>query len=251
MLHSQRIHAQSKRRKCMKKRYLLTLSVRYISFHKKLFLSFAATIFFATFLLSSTMIMKDSYDTYHVSAIEWYTGNWDVQCDMRSIKDNPIYAKKLTDDLQIRLYSIQKSYSYKGDLQSFYKVSRFNNVLPITLLKGHYPKNDHELLIGSNFSKLHHLSINASIILSDSQYRTHTFTISGTFKNNAYFPVESMYTRISKEDKVAEMVGYANIKHKKNAVSYMNVREESPFKLMVCNILSFAHNITIGKRKIE
>lgn len=196
----------------MNHKLLLTLSIRYIKTHKTVFLPFIIIIFLTTFLISSAFIIKDSYDDYALRLAEKQYGAWDVSYTYKAIDYLSDYDKQLINEqLNPIMFEKYLHYYYKNTKdESFRAVTNFD-ILPITLLKGAYPKNTTELLIEQSFSNSTNYTIGDTITVYDNNGIEHSYTITGIIKEVLDLPIARFYTYL--EDTSQAYTVYANIKN--------------------------------------
>lgn len=172
--------------------YLLKLSKTYVKNNKKSVFPMLLIIFLSIFMLSSTVIIKDSYDKYDLKLSERTFGNWDVHYTMQETDMDVDY----TSYLDVKNYKEYLQLSYQdNDLDHiFYAVSKFDDTFPITIDKGRYPTNNREIIIDESFAKQNNYNINDSITFFDGSNQKVNYKISGIFSNNFWSPTTLFWT---------------------------------------------------------
>ena len=191
-------------------KYLLKISKAYLKSNKKSVIPMLAIIFLSIFMLSSTVIIKDSYDKYDLKLSEKIFGNWDVHYTKQKEDLDDEYSSYLTTKNYRK--NLALSYQNNRNDYAFFAVSCFDDTYPITVLEGTYPKNNKEIIIDESFAKQNNFHIGDYITLLDDENQEVNYKISGVFKENTWRPTLSFWTLMDSKDKNLMTEVYATFK---------------------------------------
>ncbi|MEG0527580.1 MAG: FtsX-like permease family protein [Longicatena sp.] len=209
----------------MNYKYILKLSLKFIKSHKTLFIPFIIVIFLSTCLITTIYVIKDSYAHYSLQMNQKIYGAWDFTFPPQSIEGSEEIF--IDNNVDIKMFENYLSYvpisnEIENHLSNFKAVSTFD-YLPIIILEGMYPTNEHEILIDIKYMEQSNLSIGNIVAFHDESNVIKNFTITGYYQHYIPTPTITFYTYL--ENNHDAFTAYADAKDQSSMQHIMNMTE--------------------------